>query len=64
MAYATGNAAGPVALLTALRTFLLANGWTSDEFADLGGGKVFHTHKGSLYMHFRAFVNETISDGH
>lgn len=49
MAYSTGAAATQDALMDALRTFALAQGWTSDAYA----GNVLEIHKGTIYVQFQ-----------
>ncbi len=62
MAYSTGTAASPTALLQALATFLVAQGWTSAAAAVDGSGYRAHLHKGGVYANFRAAENEQIWD--
>lgn len=59
--YANGTATGVVNLLELLAGFLEdgANGYTRDSLAVDGSGKRYHAHKGSVYVNFRAYVNET-----
>lgn len=57
-AYSTGAATSPTNALQALVTFLVAQGWTTDHSAAEGAGWRAHLHKGSMYVNFRAAVNE------
>lgn len=57
-AYSTGTATGPTDLLQKLVTFLTGQGWTNDSSVSYGSGWRAHLHKGSQYVHLRAFVNE------
>lgn len=57
-AYTSGAATSPANALQALVTFLVAQGWTSDHSASEGAGWRAHLHKGSMYVNFRASVNE------
>ena len=56
--YQTGTVAGPTALLQALVTWLVAQGWTSDSSASSGAGWRSHLHKNGLYINLRALVGE------
>lgn len=55
-----GTATDPVDLLkNKILAWLLAQGWTQDMSQVDGSGWRVHVHKGSLYVHLRAFVNES-----
>lgn len=58
--YQTGTASSPTNLLQTLVTWLVAQGWTSDQSASDGSGWRAHLHKGALYVNLRAAVNESI----
>lgn len=60
MAYATGTAANPTALLQALATFLTSNGWTSAAAGVDGSGYRAHLHRSGVYVNLRAAENEAI----
>lgn len=67
MAYTDGNCSSLIDLLTSLKVFVEANGWTVDNFQDsltaVTGpydqltGKELHIHKGSAYFHMRTCDN-------
>jgi len=59
-AYSTGTAASGTALLQALVTWLVAQGWTQDASASEGTGWRAHLHKGGNYLNFRVASNEII----
>jgi len=54
MAYATGTGTTHDTILTALSTFLQANGWTEDEHAADGDGYRLIIHKGAQYIVLRS----------
>tara|TARA_R110002074_G_C12509722_1_gene663283 strand:+ start:765 stop:1631 length:867 start_codon:yes stop_codon:yes gene_type:complete len=58
MAYQTGTYSGPVDLLTLLRTFVLANGWTQNGWTADGTGNRLHIQKGSMYYNLRSGAGE------
>jgi len=58
MAYQTGTAATPTALLTTLVTWLIGRGWTSHASAADGSGHRAHLSKGGVYANFRAISLE------
>jgi hypothetical protein len=60
MSYETGTATDQHNLLDKVRTFLVANGWTQNGWADDGTGKRLHVSKGGLYFNFRSAVNERV----
>ncbi len=60
MAYQTGIPTSPVDLVQQLETFLTSNGWTLDKNVAAGAGWETHVHKGGIYAHLRAAVNESV----
>lgn len=58
--YSTGTAASPTALVQALVTWLVAQGWTQDASAADASGWRAHLHKGGLYVNLRSAMNESI----
>jgi len=60
MGYEYGSATGQDDLLDKLRVFLLADGWTVDDYSVSGAGYRLHVHTGSYYANFRSCVNEII----
>lgn len=50
MAYETGSATGVVDLLSKLRTFLAANGWTENRWSAQGSGNWLNVSKSSMYI--------------
>lgn len=56
--YVTGTASDSTALLEALCTWLVAQGWTQDSLATDGAGKRAHLHKSSVYVNMRSAINE------
>lgn len=61
MAYETGTATSPVDLLNKLRVFVAAQGWTINQDAVMGSGRVLCISKGTQFMNFRAAMNESIA---
>lgn len=53
MAYETGNATSVSDFLSALGTFVAANGWTQDEWDSTN--KELHIHKGNLYLAIKGY---------
>ena len=51
MAFSTNTAADLNALMTALDTFAVANGWTSDEINTAGGESAMH--RNSVWVSFK-----------
>ncbi len=60
MAYQTGTAATPIALLTTLVTWLNGRGWTTAASAADGTGHRAHLHKSGVYLNFRAASLEAV----
>lgn len=60
MAYQTGTAATPTALLTTLVTWLNGRGWTTAASAADGSGHRAHLHKNGVYLNFRAASLEAV----
>lgn len=58
MAYQTGAFSTPDQLLSAIRSFAAANGWTENAYAADGAGNKLHISKATLYLNFRSLVNE------
>lgn len=58
MSYQTGTASSPIDLLQKLATWLSGVGWTIDSSVAVATGWRMHCHKGTLYLNFRAAVNE------
>ena len=65
MPYETGTASSPTDLLQKIGAFISSHGWTIDSSIAAGywdgtGGPGWrlHAHRGSVYAHFRAVVNE------
>lgn len=54
MAYQTGSVAGPNELLSAMSTFLAANGWTVDDDSVQGNGRKLTVHRGGAYYAMRS----------
>lgn len=50
MAYETGSATGVVDLLSKLRTFLTANGWTENRWSAQGSGNWLNISKSSMFV--------------
>jgi len=60
MAYQTGTAATPIALLTTLVTWLVTRGWTTAASAADGTGHRAHLSKSGVFLNFRAAVLEAV----
>jgi hypothetical protein len=58
--YATSTASSPTDLLQKLVAWLVTQGWTSDASQADSSGWRAHLHKGSVYVHMRAAMNETV----
>lgn len=63
MAYQTGTATGPDDLLDKIRTFLEADGWTTNLHTTVGAGYRLHVQKTAsdstvMYFNFRSATNE------
>lgn len=54
MSYQTGAASDQDDILDKLRTFLVANGWSSNKWEADGDGYRLHLQKGSQYVNFRS----------
>lgn len=62
MAYETGSYATLEQLVTALKIFSEANGWTTDEFSDFRGGKrLSHHNADGIYLHWYSANNVQIN---
>ena len=59
MAHLTDCSTSPNDLLDKLRIWLLARGWMVDSYIADGAGYRLHLHKGTTYLNFRSFNNET-----
>ena len=64
MSYQSGTSTGPNDLLDKIRTFLLADGWAVNLWADIGAGKRLHVQKTAsdstvMYFNFRSAIAET-----
>lgn len=59
-AYSTGISSSPTNLLQTLVSFLIAQGWTSDQSAADGTGWRAHLHKSGLYVNLRAAGDDLI----
>lgn len=57
--YSTGTSTGVNDLMTKLRDFCEANGWTRDADGTEGTGRRWHAHRGSVYVNFRSHDVET-----
>lgn len=55
MAYETGSASNPNDLLDKLRAFLLTQGWTINDFSNIGAGRRLHIEKGPCFFNFRSY---------
>lgn len=60
MAYQTGVYSTPDQLLSAIRTFAAANGWTENSYAVDGTGHRLCINKGTVYLNFRSAVSEVL----
>ena len=60
MAYSTGSYTSPHNLLDLFRQFLFDNGWTINMYAAVGTGFRLHASKGSVFVNFRSYLNESI----
>ncbi len=60
--YQAGVATSVVDLITQWKDFLVGEGWTVSSFATLGTGKRLHISKDGLYIHQRAYLNESTQD--
>jgi hypothetical protein len=58
LAFENSSATDPQDLLQKLVVFLAANGWTTDRSAVEGAGWTASLHKGGVYVHLRAHMNE------
>jgi len=63
MAYSTGSATDVNDLLSKIRNFLTANGYTEDSYAAAGAGYRLNIHKDGMYFNFRSSVNENVTQG-
>ena len=61
MAFETGAATGPNDMLSKLKTFAVAQGWTSNRDVVAGSGRELALSKGSAYFNFRSFEAESIT---
>lgn len=64
MSYSLGSASSPIDLVQQLSAWLVGLGWTSDLSASEGSGWRVHLHKGSIYLHVRALMNENVLSSH
>jgi hypothetical protein len=61
MAYETGTATSTLDLLEKLRLFAIAQGWTINRNVAAGTGREVCMSKGTQYVNFRAYSNESIT---
>lgn len=65
MSYQTGTSTGPTDLLSKLKTFLEADGWTTNDYSAVGAGYRLHVEKTpssggeTMYFNFRSAIAET-----
>jgi hypothetical protein len=64
MSYQTGTATGPTDLLDKIRSFLLSDGWTVNNYSSIGAGYRLHVQKtfesgNTCFFNFRSAVGET-----
>ena len=59
MAFQTGTASSFINLLDALRLFATANGWTQNQWTDVGADKWLSLQKGGVYANFLAEADDT-----
>ena len=63
MAYQTGTASSPIDLVQKMALWLVSIGWTQDMSQAEGTGWRAHLHKGAIYVHLRAGMNENVWQG-
>jgi len=61
--YTQGSSTDALDLITDMKDFAVASGWTLNDFSTEGNGKRLHINKGSMYFNFRYYQNEAPSFG-
>ena len=61
MAYETGSATGPNDMLTKLRDFAAAQGWTVNRDVAAGSGRELCLSKDTAYFNLRSYQNENVT---
>lgn len=61
MAYQNGTATGPNDMLTKIRDFAVAQGWTTNRDVVAGSGRELSLSKGTSFFSFRSYENENVT---